>query len=338
MSSIEKQGWHWPRFEQVLCGTMTDRERLGLPDHYLPSRFEDAIADVYRMLYGKDRQAYVEMVENTEVPLVERLVAGNFLAMLGDPRINPTHPEMITIPGGDVHIGLDESDVESVMREFHSLGLDAQWILKECPRHMVKLKDYRMAKYPVTNQEYRDFLLDTQYPELPSSWACRRYPTERSNHPVFTLSAAAADAYAGWLSEKTERHFRLPSEAEWEFAAAGPDGLEFPWGKDYEPDYANTVETGIFSTSPVGIFKEGYSPFGLADMAGNVEEYVLDHYDLYSGGHFIRDHLVQLNGEYRVARGGCFSRLRDLARTRRRHGRNPASSMYAMGFRLAEDI
>ena len=152
------------------------------------------------------------------------------------------------------------------------------------------------------------------------------------------MTWADAAGFAAWVGKRSGLVCRLPAEAEWEFAAAGPDGLEFPWGNDYEPDYANTVETGIFSTTPVGMFKEGYSAFGLADMAGNVEEYVLDLYDLYSGGHFVRDHLVQLNGEYRVARGGCFSRLRDLARTRRRHGRNPASSTYAMGFRLAEEI
>ena len=330
-----KQGWHWPKIEGVLCGNMTDRERLGLPDCFLPSRFEDLIPGIYRNLLGRDIQELLAMLENREVHLSERLVAGNILALIGDPRIVPLQPAMIAIKGGDVSIGLDESEIDSVMNRFKHIGLDEKWILKECPRHVVTLRDFSIGKYPVTNAEYREFLLDTQYPELPTSWEFRRYPVEKSNHPVFTLSAAAADAYAVWLSQKTGRAYRLPSEAEWEYAAAGPDGLEFPWGNSFEPDFANTVETGIFSTTPVGIFAEGNSPFGLADMAGNVEEYVQDVYGAYQSGQFISDHLVQLNGDYRVARGGCFSRLRDLARTRRRHGRNPASQTYAMGFRLA---
>jgi len=333
-----KQGWHWPIIEGVLCGSMTDRERLGLPDHYMQTRFEELMPGLYQKLLGKSAPDYLALIENSNVPLAERLVAGNILALIGDPRIDPLHPNMIAINGGEVSVGLDESEIASIMNRFQHIGLDEKWIRKECPKHSVNLKDYSLAKYPVTNQEYRAFLLDTHYPELPTSWEFRRYPVEKSNHPVFTLSSQAAEAYAAWLSKATGRSFRLPSEAEWEYAAAGAQGLEFPWGNAYQPDYANTVETGIFSTTPVGIFVEGNSPFGLADMAGNVEEYVQDAYAAYSGGEFINDHLVQLNGQYSVARGGCFSRLRDLARTRRRHGRNPASQTYAMGFRLAEDI
>ncbi|MEI7455598.1 MAG: formylglycine-generating enzyme family protein [Nitrosomonadales bacterium] len=333
-----KQGWHWPNIAGVLCGTMTDRERLGLPDHFMPSRFEEMTQSLYGKLRLFDRDTLVAMVENKEITLAERIVAGNLLALIGDPRIQTLRPLMIKIPGADVNIGLDEADIGAVMSRFANIGLDEKWLLKECPRHSVSLQTFAIAKYPVTNAEYREFLLDSHYAELPTSWAFRRYPAEQSNHPVFTVTAAAADAYAAWLSQRTGRAFRLPSEAEWEYAAGGPDGLEFPWGHDYEPDFANTVETGIFSTTPVGIFVEGNTPFGASDMAGNVEEYVLDVYGAYTQGQFISDHLVQLNGAYRVARGGCFSRLRDLARTRRRHGRNPASQTYAMGFRLAESV
>ena len=84
------------------------------------------------------------------------------------------------------------------------------------------------------------------------------------------------------------------------------------------------------------MFAAGNSPFGVADLAGNVEEYVADDYAPYPGGSVVDDHLQQIHGRYRVARGGCFARFRDLARTRRRHGHNPRSPAYAMGFRLAE--
>ncbi len=80
-----------------------------------------------------------------------------------------------------------------------------------------------------------------------------------------------------------------------------------------------------------------FHPIALTDMAGNVEEYVGGVYTAYPGGTRISDHLVEIHGTYRVARGG-FARFRDLARTRRRHGGNPRSTTYTMGFRLAEDL
>jgi formylglycine-generating enzyme required for sulfatase activity len=83
------------------------------------------------------------------------------------------------------------------------------------------------------------------------------------------------------------------------------------------------------------MFAKGCSIFGAADMAGNVEEFVADKYAAYGASLFIRDDLVDINGEYNVARGGSFARFHDLARTRRRHGPNPCKN-YAMGFRLAE--
>jgi formylglycine-generating enzyme required for sulfatase activity len=331
-------GEHWPIFDTILCGDMTDRERLGLPDYYQPDRFGDALPALYAHLRHCDQDELIQYCEDPQMPLAERVAAGNLLALLGDSRPNTQQPPMITIDGGTVLIGLDEADVEGVVTRYAQLGLDRAWITKECPRHPVTLPRYRIGKYPVTNQEYAAFLRATQYAELPSSWTFRRYPQERSNHPVYTVSATAADAYARWLTALTGRRFRLPSEAEWEYAAAGPTGREFPWGDDFEADRANTAETGLFCSSPVGVFVDGNSPFGMADMAGNVEEYVADTYAPYPGGQFVSDHLATMQGDYRVARGGSFARFRDLARTRRRHGHNPRSATYAMGFRLAEEI
>jgi formylglycine-generating enzyme required for sulfatase activity len=203
---------------------------------------------------------------------------------------------------------------------------------------VVKLETFGLARYPVTNAEYREFLLDTGHSEIPSSWDFRQYPHDRANHPVYTVSAQSADAYARWLKDQTHRDFRLPTEAEWEWAAAGPQEKAFPWGAEFDADLANTAETGLFCTSPVGAFLHGASSFGLQDMAGNVEEYVGDNYAAYPGGPFVSDHLVQIHGDYRVARGGSFARFRDLARNSRRHGHNPRSATYAMGFRLAESL
>ncbi|MDI1278343.1 SUMF1/EgtB/PvdO family nonheme iron enzyme [Methylobacter sp.] len=328
----------WPEFGAILCGTMTDRERLGLPDYYMTDRFSEHIGGIYDEVRQLNRDELLAVVQDGNTHLEKRLAVGNLLALIGDPRIVTKNPAMVDIPGSVAVIGLEETAVDDVLSRFCKLGLDETWIRKECPQHEVRLEDYRIGKFPVTNQEYRDFLVDTRYPEIPSSWAFRRFPVERANHPVYTLSAEACDAYARWLATETGRCFRLPTESEWEFAAAGPERREFPWGAEFDESLANTCETGLFDTSPVGIFHGGESRFSVYDMAGNVEEYVSDNYEPYPGGPVIDDHLSQIHGAYRVARGGSFARFRDLARTRRRHGHNPRSVTYAMGFRLAESI
>lgn len=193
------------------------------------------------------------------------------------------------------------------------------------------------ARYPVTNQEYREFLGDTGYETLPTGWQFGRYPEHLANHPVWTVSAEAADEYAGWLSRRTGRAFRLPSEAEWEYAASGGTAREFPWGDEFTPDRANSVEFGPLTTTPVGVYPLGRSAFGVDDMAGNVEEYVADVYRPYPGGPRVVDDLLRQGTTYRVARGGSFTRFGDLMRCRRRHGWYDRP-IYVMGFRLAESL
>jgi formylglycine-generating enzyme required for sulfatase activity len=301
-------------------------------------RLDIQIAYALQSLYGLSKSSLVEKINAPNCTLAERIASGNLLALLGDPRINTMQPKMVRIEGGQVHIGLPKHQVNDVMQRFDGLGLNLIWIAKECPRHVVELAPYQLAVYPGTNAEYQAFLLDSGHTEIPTSWDFRRYPLERANHPVYTITPQAADAYVAWLSDKTGRAFRLPNAAEWEWAAAGPDANEFPWGADFDADLCNTAESGIFSSTPVGVFAGGASPFGIADLAGNVEEYVSDSYGAYPDGLFVTDHLVDIHGDYRVARGGSFARFRDLARTKRRHGHNPKSPTYAMGFRLAETI
>jgi toxoflavin biosynthesis protein ToxD len=338
MASSDDHSWHRPRFDAVICGQMDDRARMGLPSHYTAARFDDALPQAFAALRGASVADLLEVLSSPASTLCMRLASGNVLALIGDPRIKTLNPKMLDVPGGEVQIGLPSSELNAVLERFDGLGLDRSWIAKECPRHTVTLKPFRMARWPVTNAEYREFLCNTGHAELPSSWAFRQFPQERSNHPVYTVSAASADAYASWLAERTGRQFRLPTEAEWEWASAGPQGLEFPWGERFDATLANTAETGLLCSTPVGAFVGGESPFGMSDMAGNVEEYVADTYAAYPQGEFIEDHLVRMLGTYRVARGGSFARFRDLARTRRRHGQNPRSSTYAMGFRLAESL
>lgn len=327
--------FHVPPFLQKASPALSDRALLGLPESYTAVREPFLATDELRALAQLDVERLVVVLESRDEPLARRYHAGRLLAWYGDPRLVPLAPQMIDVPGGEVNIGLDTAELDEVMDGLADLNLDRQWIVKETPRHRVRLEPYRIARYPVTNLEYRAFLQDSGECRLPDNWFLGRYPAEQANHPVSGLRAEDADHYASWLAAKSRRRFRLPSEAEWEYAAAGPLNFEYPWGERFLPDHANTAETGFFCTTPVGLFARGASPFGCLDMAGNVEELVADDYRPYPGGEQVHDDLAAAVGSHRVARGGSFSRFRDLARTARRHGKFPRN-IYVMGFRLAE--
>ncbi|MEU0440276.1 SUMF1/EgtB/PvdO family nonheme iron enzyme [Streptomyces sp. NPDC006186] len=297
-----------------------------------PLWFRPSARSAARLL-GAGPRELAAVVEDASAALPDRLAAGGMLALIGDPRLTAV-PSVCAVPGGTVEIGLSEREVAEVAARWAHVGVEAEWIEKETPVHRVELADYWIATYPVTNAEYQVFLRETGRPERPTTWYLGAYPWERANHPVAGVRPADADAYAAWLAACTGLPWRLPTEAEWEYAAKGPAGLEHPWGDAFDPGAANTRETGLHTTAPVGAFPAGRSPFGVLDMGGNVEEYVADTYRPYCGGPFVADHLVQTMGGYRVARGGSFCRYGDLTRTRRRHGPFPGP-LYPVGFRLA---
>lgn len=309
---------------------------MGLP----PSFVDDALGDgplLTADLLAASLEALVALLAS-DAPTQIRYGAGTALAYRGDPRLNPIQPRMCAIAGGKVRIGLSGARLEEVVRRYAELGVRRGWIEKETPDHEVALSPYAIMMFPVTNSEYRLFLKETRHHELPSSWPLGRFPHERANHPVYTVSPVAAETYASWLSARTDRQFRLPSEAEWEYAAAGPEGREFPWGDAFAPGLANTCEARFLGTTPVGFFPAGASWCGAEDLSGNVEELVTDTYQPYPGGRWVDDDLSALDRAYRMTRGGSFARFRDLGRTRRRHGFFPDNALYPTGFRLAETL
>ncbi|BCJ50286.1 hypothetical protein Asp14428_17610 [Actinoplanes sp. NBRC 14428] len=262
-----------------------------------------------------------------------RIAVFGVVGLLGDPRIGKT-PAVVRVPGGTATIGLPADRVDDVTARWAHVGVERDWIAKEAPAHPVAIAAFWLGRYPVTNAEYQRFLEESGHDGRPSTWYLGAYPWDRANHPVAGVGPGDADAYVAWLTGNTGHPWRLPSEAEWEWAAAGPDGREFPWGDEFDPDRANTRETGLHTTSPVGAFPDGQSWCGAMDLAGNVEEFTADDYRPYPGGELVHDDLVQLIGDYRIARGGSFARHGDLARTRRRHGAYPGPE-YPIGFRVA---
>jgi len=232
---------------------------------------------------------------------------------------------MLLVPGGPFLRGMRLEDAAAVAREY---DLPLSWLAKACPQQEIELDPFEIARFPVTQLEWSAFLARSRSAERPRGWESGRPPRGRENHPVHGVSHEAMGAYCDWLSRETGLRYRLPTEAEWEKAARGPGGRAYPWGEAFDPRCANTREAGLGETTPVGVFPDGVSPYGVLDLAGNVEECTGSLYRLHPGSPVSDPE----EGSYVVTRGGCFALDGDLARCDRRHGLPFAP---AAGFRLA---
>jgi formylglycine-generating enzyme required for sulfatase activity len=187
----------------------------------------------------------------------------------------PFEPQMVSVPGGPFLMGTGEAQVEAMLarfdwaREFKEKG----WFDREQPQHEVTLRAFEVGRYPVTNVEYAAFVEATPH-AAPRHWRDGRLPEELADHPVVYVTWHDALAYVAWLRERTGKPYRLPTEAEWEKAARGDDGRLWPRGNDWDPARANCRPDGPGTTTPVGQYSPaGDSPYGAADMAGNVWEW-----------------------------------------------------------------
>ncbi len=247
-------------------------------------------------------------------------------------------PEMITIPAGEFLMGSADSHSQAHSCErpqrWHHLDLDA--CEDEKPQHGVYLDEYAIGKYPVTNAEYAVFVQDSGH-RAPNHWEGGRPPRGKERHPVVNVSWHDAVAYCRWLRQKTGQDWRLPTEAEWEKAARGTDGRIYPWGDDFDMMRCNTEEGGAGDTTPVGAYSpHGDSPYGCADMAGNVWEWVADWYDeKYYTSAPARNPTGPSSGTFRVVRGGSWGHPQDSARSAGRGGDTPAGVDNSLGFRCA---
>lgn len=261
----------------------------------------------------------------------------------------PYEPEMVFVQGGTFTMGCLE-DRDSYCRD------------EEKPAHSVTLQDFNIGKYEVTISQFKAFIDDSAYQTEADkkgriymkrtseyvygvNWRCdaegKIRPETEYNHPVIYISWNDAAAYAKWLSDKTGKTYRLPTEAEWEYAARGGNQ-----SKGYMYAGSDTIENVAWygnnsdrKTHPVG--QKEANELGIYDMSGNAEEWCNDWYDrtYYSeNGNSINPKGPSLKeGLYRVNRGGGFlSYYKEASRAASRFSGHPTFNYEDQGFRLAE--
>ena len=207
-------------------------------------------------------------------------------------------PKTVPVPAGPYIRGSDGAEREYgyVLDERaygHSVTRKGKWYAREFARSGHTLPAYRITITPVINAQYAVFVRATGHrvPDVDRStwqsyglihpwqrtrrhaWKDADMPQGRADHPVVLVSHADAEAYARWLSSRTGRRWRLPTEAEWEKAARGSGGRRFPWSDTFDSARLNSHDAGPFDTMPVGSFPSGRSPYGLLDAAGQVFEW-----------------------------------------------------------------
>jgi formylglycine-generating enzyme required for sulfatase activity len=239
--------------------------------------------------------------------------------------VNGVGMEMFLIPSGKFEMG--------------SVGSGAQ--ANEQPVTPVTLSCFYMARFPVTNAQYEKF---------DPAHRSRRAPWADDNHPVVYVSWKEAEDFCRWLSKREGKTCRLPSEAEWEYAARGEDGRIYPWGEklnagnlaNFADSRSNfvwrdfTINDGYPESSPVGMFPRGSSPFGIEDLAGNVFEWCLDAYEPYKGRELVNPPPARF-GPNRVFRGGSWKSRAAILRATARGSNVPTSFSNDVGFRVVRE-
>jgi len=259
----------------------------------------------------------------------------------GQPGVNDGYGDLVFVPAGAFKMGDNFGD-----------GLP-----RERPVHTVELDAFYIGKFETTNGQWKKFRDDPGYDDV-KFWPEGRvapkdqipYWTQANNHggatpnsddfPVLGVNWDSAFAYCNWVSAKTGKKYRLPTEAEWEKAARGTDQRRYPWGNDIDHTYANYVGSSSFDTGmKVGTFNKGASPYGVYDMAGNVMEWCADWYgrDYYSVSPR-KNPKGPSTGAYRVVRGGSFFVEAPDLRSYGRSAAWPSFQAHRMiGFRVARE-
>jgi formylglycine-generating enzyme required for sulfatase activity len=285
-------------------------------------------------------------------------------ASLGDTWTRPADDAvMVYVPAGEFEMGSTDNELDKALRICNASLENCQrtWFEDEQPVHNVTLHNFWIDHTEVTVKQFAAFVSTTGHQttaeltgigrvwkEATEGWqetdgANWRHPqgpgsSTQDIHPVVQVSWRDAQAYCTWIEG------RLPTEAEWEYAARGPERKIYPWGNTFDGRYLNSCDIncltdwkdnryddGYAMTAPVTSNPSGASWCGALEMAGNVWEWVLDRYSSYSVGTQINPVGPTTGGG--VVRGGGWGSIPSSYRTAQRHKHAPDLSDDDIGFR-----
>ena len=262
--------------------------------------------------------------------------------VLGDSQIRPSDGmAMVYVPAGEFLMGSNEEDVDFALHQCKECGTNCQrrYFSVEIPVHIVVLDSFWVDKTEVTNSQYQ--LCEAA--GICDPPGCQgESQLGGADHPVVCVTWHQATEYCEWAGA------RLPTEAEWEYAARGAEGIRYPWGDEFEGTYLNYCDVnctlskrdemfddGYARSAPVGSYPRGTSWVGALDMAGNVWEMVADWNDEYSPEKQFNPSGPSSGGR-KVARGGSWHASPDHIRSTLRTHMGPDDFVDHAGFRCAQ--
>ncbi|OON63325.1 serine/threonine protein kinase [Massilia sp. KIM] len=254
-------------------------------------------------------------------------------------------PALVLIPTGRFQMGSPEHERRIAM----AAGAQKNWLARETPQHWVGIeRPFAMGRYPVTVGEWRAFVLATGWqPGGEVDWAAPGFP-QTDEHPVVGVTWFDALRYVQWLSEATGKRYRLPSEAEWEYACRAGTHTAFSFGDTISTEQANYDGTFTYNGGPRGEYRRGTTPagmfppnpWGLYDMHGNVWEWVQDVVHENYEGAPLDGSAWELGGDQarRILRGGSWLYNPRYLRSALRNGFSAALSNDIVGLRVVREL
>ncbi|MEI8164864.1 MAG: SUMF1/EgtB/PvdO family nonheme iron enzyme [Chloroflexales bacterium] len=328
-----------------------------------PYRVEDALRHALAAVYT------ASATTPPALSAADRVRAGVILAELGDPRpgVCDLPPPMVEIQGGSFVIGSSATEAELA-----NTAYGGDWASREINEQQVFVTSFDLARYPVTNAQFQHFIAAEGYkPDAPwwdvagrawlarddqatkglqswqqrttkrqpSDWDDPRFGIARPNHPVVGVSWYEATAFCRWLTHHLNDGavYRLPSEAEWEYAARGADRRPYAWGNSEPGDERANFNQQHNGTTAVGCFPAGATPgTGLLDMAGNILEWTRSAYQSYPyDPHDGREDGAEPAQKRFTLRGGSWAFGSISLRAADRGFNTPDNHDRFVGFRLA---
>ncbi len=316
---------------------LVDVQHLDESGTHLPAGYEAGPIIIER--------TYVPMPSPTDTPAL-------------DAELDALKTELVTIPGGTFSMGYTVEHIEQLLADCEENDFPCleAW-LTDAPQHMTTIDDFQIEKYEVTVEQYVAFLnaigpsshvngCDEQPCIMTKDESTQsdirfdgtqytiRQPDYSTDRPVTLVTWWGAQAYCEAIGR------RLPTEAEWERAAQGPEGYLYPWGNTFDSTVAVSGLSDEPGLHPVDAYSDGMSGYGVFNMAGNAAEWVADWYATY---YYEQEAANDLNptgpamGSKKVVRGGSWDTLPIFLLTTQRTSQHPAEATAALGFRCAAD-